>query len=88
MRARLVLSSDVRACVTGCVRVYGLSGVGVSASLFDSALLCTFLLEAVNFVPLFVCHVKFSTILASIVGYETGFANSKPKPKREMNPPA
>ena len=24
VRARLVLSSDVRACVTGCVRVYGL----------------------------------------------------------------
>ena len=30
----------------------------------------TFLFEAVNFQPLFVCHDKFLTILASIVCYD------------------
>ncbi len=49
MRVRLVLSSDDRANVTGCVRFYGVSVLGLLFDSDASALLCTFLFEAVNF---------------------------------------
>ena len=61
----------------------GASELGGTAPwlVFDSeipiafALLCSFLFEAAAFVSQFVClfcHDKFSTILASIVGYDFG----------------
>ena len=71
-----VRDSDVRTCVTGCVRIYGVSDVARMISLKSIAILC-----ALHFVHRFVqslqfwavClffHDKFLTILASIVGYE------------------
>ena len=58
VRARLVLSSDVRtdvrACVTAYVRVYGLSGDDGSF-LISRVLLCNFLFEAVNFEEFVFC---------------------------------
>ena len=77
---RLVLSPDVRACVGAWCSLLTLvrSGPGACASTVSSwsSALClcdrraTVLFEAVNFGLLFVCHVQFSTILASIVFYD------------------
>ncbi len=70
MRGRLVLSSDVRTYVTGSVRVYGLKiGVTLLGLLFGA----TFCSKPSICPNLFVCHDKFSTILASIVGYDSYF---------------
>ena len=55
VRARLVLSSDDRSNVTGCVRVYGLSGDAGVLFDFESAILCNFLFEAVNFEEFVFC---------------------------------
>ena len=52
-------------------RLRSVVGVALLGLLFDRNEMRVpgnFLFEAVNFLPLFVCHDKFSAILASIVG--------------------
>jgi len=69
-----VRDSDVRTCVTGCVRVYGVSDVArmISRSIEISCISRTFCSKLPICRNLFVCHDKFLTILASIVGYDSG----------------